>query len=142
MVSQDNLEYIARRVDGDARQAISLLYHSVRNLQFGDRVELTEAAINDAEPDATRHIVRSRLLSLSRDQRIALECLGENGPSTSGELYVCYRDRVDDPCTKPTVRGWMPKFGGYELVVNKGPSHAPRYRVCEQVLEELDYKPI
>lgn len=138
VVSDSDLQYIVSKVDErDAWQAISLLYHSVRNLSLDGRVTLSEAVIDTAKPDSTQDIIRSRLSSLSRQQRVTLECLANVGPGTSSELYECYRDRVDETRTDRTVRGWLPKFEKYGLITIDGPDYEPVYEVREAVLEEL-----
>ncbi|WP_276256525.1 Cdc6/Cdc18 family protein [Halomontanus rarus] len=138
VVSDSDLEYIVSKVDErDARQTISLLYHSVRNLSLGGRATLSKSVIDAAKPDSTKDIIRSRLSSLSRQQRVALECLADVGPGTSSELYECYRERVDEPRTDRTVRGWLPKFEKYGLTTIDGPEYEPVYEVREAVLKEL-----
>ncbi|ELZ05719.1 Cdc6/Cdc18 family protein [Natrialba aegyptia] len=137
VVSQSDLEYIARQADNDAREAIAHLYHSVRNADQDGQETLTKAVIDRSKPDATRHVIRSRLSSLSREQRLALECLADVGPATSGPIYECYNKRSASPVRDRTMRGWLPKFKKYELVTVSGPDYEPVYEVREVVIEEL-----
>ncbi|MFC6764717.1 orc1/cdc6 family replication initiation protein, partial [Natrinema soli] len=73
VIGGGEIEYIARCSDSDARDAIALLSHSVRNTANGSAERVTWAVINDSKPDADQAVVRSRLSNLSRDQRLVLE---------------------------------------------------------------------
>ncbi|APX00211.1 orc1/cdc6 family replication initiation protein (plasmid) [Halobiforma lacisalsi AJ5] len=136
VVNDAVLEYIARESDSDARQAIALLYHTVRNAQLNNR-DVTPTLVDRSKGDARSHVTRSRLSALSREQRLALEVLAESGPVTSGTLYDAYEGASDDPVTDRALRDWLSKFEKYELVTNTGPEHVPKYEVREIVLEEL-----
>ncbi|WP_226043314.1 AAA family ATPase [Natrinema sp. DC36] len=137
VIESDELEYIARCSESDARDAIALLYYSVRNTANGAADRVTRAVIDDSKPDADEHVVRSRLSDLSRDQRLTLEAMASVGPATSGAVYETYCERADDPCHDRTVRGWLPKFKRYGLIEKSGPEHEPMYEVRETVTDEL-----
>jgi len=137
VIGPDELQYIARCSDSDARDAIALLYHSVRRADLDGHDAVTKRVIDDAKDDADEHVVRSRLSDLSRDQRLALEALADVGSATSGTIYERYCERSDDPARNRTLRDWLPKFERYELVTKTGPDHSPEYEVREVVLQEL-----
>ncbi|WP_222913925.1 hypothetical protein [Natrinema sp. SYSU A 869] len=52
VVGGDELEYIVRYSDSDARDAIALLSHSVRNTANASADRVTWAVIDDSKPDA------------------------------------------------------------------------------------------
>jgi len=137
VIGSDELAYIARCADSDARDAIALLYHSVRNADRDGRERVTTTVIDDARSDADEHVIRSRLSDLTRDQRLALEAAAEVGPATSGNVYEAYAERAESPVRKRTLRDWLSKFRRYELVSKSGPEYCPEYEVREVVLEEL-----
>ncbi|MFC6768220.1 hypothetical protein [Natrinema soli] len=67
------LENIARCPDSDARDAIALLSHSVRNTANASADRVTWAVIDDSKPDADQAVVCSRLSDLSRGQPLVLK---------------------------------------------------------------------
>ncbi|PCR88676.1 Cdc6/Cdc18 family protein [Natrinema ejinorense] len=137
VVGTNELRYIARCADSDARDAIALLYHSVRNADHDGRDTVTKSIIGRSRGDADQDVIRSRLSDCSRDQRLALEAAADVGPATSSEIYDVYRDRADDPVTTRALRGWLPKFERYGFITKSGPAHEPKYEVSDVVLEEL-----
>ncbi|WP_254810706.1 Cdc6/Cdc18 family protein [Natronosalvus amylolyticus] len=136
VIGNEEISTIVSYADGDARKAISLLNQAVRRTRK-DRLgtvssDVIEASVGDAE----REIVRSRLDSLSADQRVALEVIGSVGPSTSTPLFEAYCERVDEPKSDRTFRNWLRKFVEYELV-DKTDSSVPEYQLRKMVGKEL-----
>ncbi|USZ73736.1 Cdc6/Cdc18 family protein [Natronosalvus halobius] len=132
------LEYISECAErNDCRRAISLLFESVKRARRDGEESVTRAVVDASRTDADRQVIRSRLSSLSRQQRIGLEAIGEVGPATSTPLHECYEKRSDDPVGKQAFRKWLPKFAEYELIEKHEKKVAPEYEIREIVLEEL-----
>jgi Cdc6-like AAA superfamily ATPase len=137
VIGSEELAYIARKSDADARDAIALVYHSVRNANLDGHDRVTQAVIDDSQSDADEHVIRSHLSDLTRDQRLVLEAGADVGPATTGTVFDAYCERVESPKRKRTVRDWLSKFNRYGLVEKSGPEHLPEYEVRELVLKEL-----
>ncbi|UHQ98914.1 hypothetical protein HYG81_24445 (plasmid) [Natrinema zhouii] len=138
VIGGSELEYIARCSDSDARDAIALLHHSVRNTANGSADRVTGAVIDDSKPDADQAVVRSRLSDLSCDQRLVLEVMADVHPATSGGVYEAYCEHADNPVHDRTLRGWLPELERYELIVKSGSEYEPIYEVREIALKELE----
>jgi len=131
------LETVAQHAGNDARRAISLLYQSLLLARRSGADRVDEQIVIGARDDAERESIRSRLSSLSRDQRRGLEAALEVGPAQSGAIYHGYDERSSDAVSQRTFRSWLSKFVEYKLVVKEGDEHCPIYRVRSAVESEL-----
>ncbi len=136
VIGGGEIEYITRCSDLDARDAIALLSHSVRNTATSAADRVTWAVIDDSKPDTDQAVVCSRLSDLSRGQRLVLEVMADTHPATSSRVYEAYCERAANPVHDRTLRGWLPKLECYELMVKSGSEYEPVYEDREIALKE------
>jgi len=127
-VSGAVLERIADAAAGDARVAIGVLRSAARRAQQRGDGEVTLDTVEASIPDARDTIEQRTVDKLTPHQRALYEVLDERGELSPGELYDRYRDRVDDPKSRRTVRTYCAKLEHYNLVVAEGEKRGRTYR--------------
>lgn len=141
VVSDSNFDLIADIVSGDARKAIVLLRRAVKRAASEGSSHVAADHIHNSIGAANRDIARARVSSLTRDQRIVLEVLAEEGPASTGEIRSFYAGRVDDPKSERTLRRWIrEKFIQYNLVTIHEDGAQPTYNLtqaAEDAFEDL-----
>jgi Cdc6-like AAA superfamily ATPase len=75
------------------------------------------------------------LEKLTPHQHVVYEIIAEADTVSPGELYDSYRDRVDDPKTKRTVRNYCSKLEQYNLIRAEGQKRGRRYRLAARAPE-------
>jgi Cdc6-like AAA superfamily ATPase len=86
----------------------------------------------DAADDARAQIRQTSLDSLTPDQQTVYEIVREDGPLGPGTIYEHYRDAVDDPRTKRTVRSYLSKMVQYNLLEADGTSRDRQYSIVTE----------
>lgn len=135
-VSDDVLESVAQRADGDARNAIKCLEMAVR---LADERELgtLEVELVDEAMERARTFVRQKASErLRREEYIIYDIVREAGSAQMGEIYRTYESRVADPKTQRSVRKWLRKMTDYNLLESSGRTADREYSYIE-VPEEL-----
>jgi len=129
-VDRADLEFVADAAAGDARVAIGILRSAAREAdrEGGDR--LTRERLEAAVPAGRRAVRRASLDRLTPHQRTLYEVIEECGEVDPGELYGQYRERVDEPKTRRTVRNYLSKMVQYDLVVASGENRGRTYRLA------------
>lgn len=130
-VGEAGLRRIADAAAGDARVALSILRSGARRAAQADRTRITDRDLAAAIPDGRRTVRAKTLDTLRPAQRELFELLVECGEIAPGALYERYVDRVENPCTKRTVRSWLQKLTHYELVTASGSGPDRTYRPTE-----------
>lgn len=125
------LERIAQAACGNARDAISILRSAARQAEHDGREQLRDADIEQAIPRARAQLQQKSLDRLSEDQLAVYEVLQEQGESMPKDIHAGYRERVEDPKTKRTVRTYLRKLEQYNLVESEGQGPSRVYRPRE-----------
>jgi len=126
VIDDDQLAFIARQADGNARDAINILQSAARNAEREGSETISERDLEFAVPDARKRLRQKSLDKLNADQREVYEVLTELGEGSPEEIYHAYTDRVDDPRVDRTVRRYLKKLVRYNLadVSGRGPNRA------------------
>lgn len=127
-IERSQLKRIADVAAGDARVAIGILRNAAQHTerQNGDRI--TTEAIDDAIPDAKSEVRQKNVETLTPHQRTLYELIVDNDCLASGELYDAYREHVENPKTKRTMRNYLRKMCQYNLIVAEGENRGRTYR--------------
>lgn len=126
-ISTGELETIANYAAGDARIAIGLLRNAARHATNNQQTKITTDAI-DAIVSETKSEIRQKTTDkLTEHQQILYDVITETDEIGSAELYQAYRDAVDDPKTKRTVRNYLSKLQQYNLIQASGNTKARTY---------------
>ncbi|MFD1513667.1 Cdc6/Cdc18 family protein [Halomarina rubra] len=128
-VSDALLRRIADAAAGDARVALGILRNAARDAARAGHDSVDPSTVTGAIPDARREIRQTTVENLTPHQRVLYDLLDEHGRQHAGELYERYREAVDDPRTKRTVRNYLSKLVQYDLVVAEGENRARTYRL-------------
>ncbi|WP_129113177.1 Cdc6/Cdc18 family protein [Halegenticoccus tardaugens] len=131
-IGNQQLALIADAAAGDARIGIGILRNAARLADQRSSDAITNEILHEAIPDGREEIRRSTAAKLREHQRALYEILTERGEMNPGDLYDAYRERVDEPKTKRTVRNYLQKMEHYRLVVAEGEKRARTYRPRER----------
>lgn len=123
-ISDRQLDWLAERVDGDARRAIRALREAATLAEEHHRergeFSITDADLEAALPKAVRELRQKSLDQLHEHQRALYDILLEAGPLAPRELQERYEERVDQPRVKRTVRDYLAKMEHYNHVTSQG----------------------
>jgi orc1/cdc6 family replication initiation protein len=125
------LEEIATAAEGNARDAISILRSAARAAERDGTGEITARHVKHAVPEARAEIRQKNVDKLNDHQQHLYEILRENGGGSPGELYAAYREAVEDPRTKRTVRSYLQKLEHYNLAESSGSGPSRSYNILE-----------
>ncbi|MFD1645941.1 Cdc6/Cdc18 family protein [Haloarchaeobius litoreus] len=130
VISQRQLERIARHADGDARKAISTLREAAEAAQ-GRSQTITNTLIDEAIPEARERLRQENLAKLDPHQQVLFDIVDEYGPVSPGTLQELYEDRMgDDAKTQRTTRRSAKKMVYYDLLVARGEGPSREYAVA------------
>jgi orc1/cdc6 family replication initiation protein len=130
VVDTEGLRYIAEAAAGDARVSIGILRTAAREAQRQGLDRIPMDVVRSAVPEGKSELKRKDLEKLTPHQHVVYEVIAEADTVSPGELYDSYRDRVDDPKTKRTVRNYCSKLEQYNLVRAEGQKRGRRYRLA------------
>jgi Cdc6-like AAA superfamily ATPase len=134
VVTRSQLEQIADAAAGDARLAIGILRSAARAAEREDADEITDDILTAAIPTAETEIRQADVENLTPHQVTVFEVVRECGPTSPGDIYDAYAERVDDPKTERTVRSYLSKMVQYDLLVASGTSRSRTYEVVDDDL--------
>jgi orc1/cdc6 family replication initiation protein len=135
VIDVDGLRYIADAAAGDARVSIGILRTAAREAQRQGLDEISMDVVEEAVPEGKSELKQKDLQKLTPHQRTVYEIVAEHEAVSPGALYEAYRDRVEDPKTKRTVRNYCAKLEQYNLIRAEGEKRGRRYRLAAQVPE-------
>jgi len=122
------LEAIAERSAGDARVAIGSLRIAAQKSENQDLEEIKMEVVENSMEDAIEEEQSLSLEKLNRHQRAMYDILKEeNKDMKSGELFEQYREEVEDPVVKRTLRRYLKKMEDYGLIKSKGKKRGRKY---------------
>ncbi|WP_101298034.1 Cdc6/Cdc18 family protein [Halegenticoccus soli] len=130
-IGDQQLALIADAAAGDARVAIGILRNAARLADQRGAERISNEIVREAVPDGRAEIRRKTAEKLREHQRVLYDILIENGEMSPGDLYEAYRECVEEPKTKRTVRNYLQKMEHYRLVVAEGEKRARTYRPYE-----------
>ncbi|KXA95607.1 hypothetical protein AKJ36_00095 [candidate division MSBL1 archaeon SCGC-AAA259I07] len=124
---EEQLERIAMLAEGDARLAIdSLRIAAERSEQEGEE-EIRNEFIEDAVSKAKEEIDSDTLEKLNEDQLTLYRILKEEGELEAGSLHEKYKEKVEDPVVKRTVRKYLEKLERLGLIETEGKGRWRKY---------------
>ncbi|MBX0288560.1 orc1/cdc6 family replication initiation protein [Halomicroarcula sp. F28] len=132
VITDDQLYRIADAAAGDARLAIGILRTAASEADREDEERITDEMLLDAADDARAQIRQTSLDSLTPHQQTVYEIVHEDGPLGPGDIHERYRNAVDDPRTKRTVRTYLSKMVQYNLLEAEGTSRDRQYSVVTE----------
>jgi len=132
VITDDQLYRIADAAAGDARLAIWILRTAASEADREDEERITNEMLLDAADDARAQIRQTSLDSLTPHQQTVYGIVHEDGPLGPGAIHERYRDAVDDPRTKRTVRTYLSKMVQYNLLEAHGTSRDRQYSVVTE----------
>lgn len=130
VVDDVHLERIAEYAAGDARAAIAILRVATERAQAGHADAVRAEHVEMAVDQARQSLRRASLDRLSDHQRVLYDIIEDRGPIQPNELYERYRDAVQEPRTKRTVRTYLSKMDHYRLVDSAGQGKNRVYSVA------------
>jgi cell division control protein 6 len=130
-VGEGVLREIADAAAGDARVGLSVLRSAARTAEAEGESELTPDLVAAAVPEAHESIRQRTVDALTAHQRTLYDIVADRGEVDPGPLYEAYRERVDDPKSKRTVRKYLAKMDRYNLVRAVGEKRGRTYRAVE-----------
>lgn len=126
--TERHLHAIADAAAGDARIAIGTLRAAAKRAEDRGLDQLIDEVIVGATPKAKRDIRQRSLEKLNDHQRVVYEIIEESDGSRPDAIYTVYCERVDDPVSDRTFRGYLQKMLQYNLVEAEGRGKAREYR--------------
>lgn len=126
-VTERELRLIADAAAGDARIAIGILRNAARLATQSDS-QFSPEIVRKAIPEGRQDVRQKTVEQLTAHQRALYDILCERGELEPGTLYEAYRDRVEEPKTKRTVRNYLNKMEHYRLILADGKKRARTYR--------------
>ena len=133
-VTDEQLYQIADAAAGDARLAIGILRTAAGTANREQHDRLTDDILSEAAEDARAQIRQKSLESLTPHQRIVYNVVEEAGPIGPSEIHDRYKEQVDEPRTKRTVRSYLSKMEQYNLLTATGTSRDRRYTVVSDAV--------
>jgi orc1/cdc6 family replication initiation protein len=122
------LETIAELAAGDARTAIGILRQAAHTVYTESLDTLSESVAHDVAP-AARSEIRSKAVDrLTNHQEVLYNIITDHGQVAPRDLYEAYRERIEDPKTKRTIRNYLAKLEQYNLIAADGQTKGRRYR--------------
>lgn len=122
------LERIADAARGNARDAISILRSAARHAEGDGSEQIRARDIDAAIPEARDELRQKSLDRLTDDQLAVYQVLRDGAELMPNEIVSRYRDRVENPKTKRTVRKYLRKLEQYNLVESEGQGPSRVYR--------------
>jgi len=130
VITESQLEAIADYSAGDARIAIGLLRNAARNATQQDESKITEEIIDSVVSETKSEIRQKTTDKLTHHQQVLYDLITESERIDAGDLYSAYREAVDDPKTRRTMRNHLSKLQQYNLISATGNTKARTYSVC------------
>jgi Cdc6-like AAA superfamily ATPase len=132
-VEDEAVEYIADLAAGDARLGIAHLRRAARQVQSGSAEELTVDIVQEVADDAQADLREQRIRYLGTHKRALYDLIKTRGRDgiPSGDLHRQYREQVQNPKVRRTVRRYLDSLERYELVQQVGSTSGTRYSVIE-----------
>jgi len=132
VVDDRQLDWIAERVDGDARRAIRTL-REASQLAADSRRErgrylIADEDLESALPRAIQDLQRKSFEQLHNHQQTLHQILIESGPLQTSDLFGLYEARVANPRVKRTMRDYLSKMEHYNLVESDDIDGENQYR--------------
>jgi len=131
VIESDLLGDIARAANGNARDAIAALDGAAQRAVEDGADRITADHVTAAIASASQDVRRETLERLNDHQRAIYDLLAESGPLGPSAIYERYRERMDDPRTRRTVRKYVRKLVQYDLLASDGTSQNREYRLVE-----------
>ncbi len=129
VIHREQLQLIARHVDGDARLAIGSLRQSTKKAMQQNLDEITNQVIREAIPKAEEETKQKKKDNLNKHQEALYNIIEEEGPINPGNLYKEYREKIENPRTNRTLRRYLKKMEHYKLVESRGKNKAREYQI-------------
>lgn len=121
---------IARAANGNARDAIAALEGAARRAVQDGAATIDAEHVERAIATASHDVRRATLDRLNDHQRAIFDLLARAGPLSPGTIYERYRERMDDPRSRRTVRKYVRKLEQYDLLVASGAAQSRTYRLA------------
>jgi cell division control protein 6 len=133
-ISEQDLHRIAEKSGGDARIALNSLkklQHEIKTSTQDSTEEDLHSVLKDLESEVAEKLNEEEWekLDLNKDQKLIYKILKDaDGDLPSGELYERYRNKVESPRTKRTVRRYIGSLVDADLVEKQGVKSGTTYR--------------
>ncbi|WP_336325181.1 Cdc6/Cdc18 family protein [Halovenus sp. HT40] len=131
-ITDGQLDRLAEAARGNARDAISMLRSAARHAEQAGRGQINETDIDDAIPAARAELRQKSLDRLTPDQLAVYDVLRESGELMPKEITAAYKQRVDEPKTKRTVRKYLRKLEQYNLIESSGNGPSKVYTTTQE----------
>ena len=130
-ITDDQLERLTEAACGNARDAISMLRSAARHAEQAGREQIHDDDIAEAIPAAKAELRQKSLDRLTLDQLAVYEVLRESDELMPKEITTAYKQRVDDPKSKRTVRKYLRKLEQYNLIESSGSGPSKVYTTTQ-----------
>lgn len=127
----DMLDRISDEAAGDARIGIRLMRIAAEHADNKDADQVSDHHVEYALDEADKEYRRKSLSKLNKDQRVLYELMDEKGKSTPGRLYQAYREAVEEPVSKRTMRRYVNKMEHYNLLETSGQTNDRTITISE-----------
>lgn len=128
VIDRDELETIADYAAGDAHVAIGILRNATQIAVQNDQERITSEVIRKAVPEAKTELKQKTTDKLTDHQQALYEIITDAEQIGGGKLYDRYREQVEDPKTRRTMRNYVAKLEQYNLVEADGQTKGRVYR--------------
>ena len=122
--TEDQLQRMTEASYGNARDAIGILRSAARRAERDNSTHIRDEDIDVAIPEARSELRQKSLNRLSSHQLAIYQVLRDDDELMPKEIFTRYKQRIDDPKSKRTVRKYLGKLEQYNLVESggRGPS--------------------
>lgn len=138
IVDERALWRMARLSNGNAREAIAHLRHSIKHVRAGHADRVDESVVGETSTAARADLVKAVFSRLDREHRVICEILFDVGEVGASELHEELEDRLGESVSSRTRQRLVGKIldtSGYELVARRGKGPSTRYRLTDRTRE-------
>jgi Cdc6-like AAA superfamily ATPase len=138
IVDDDALWAMARRSEGNAREAIWHLRFGIKHVRAGNADRVTTGVVDETSTLARADLVRKVFSRLDREHRVICEVLFEHGELGASELHdelVSTLGESMSPRKRQRLVSKILDGSGYDLVAKSGKGPSTSYRLTDRTRE-------
>ncbi len=123
------LDWITDQAAGDARKAIRIMRLAAEKAEQKSTDKITDDCIEYGINQSETVYRKKNMSRLNKHQKQLVTILEDGGKYSPADLYRMYKNKVDDPVSKKTVRRYISKLERYNLVKTQGRKRTKRISI-------------